>query len=140
MGYSPYSGTVPAEFCEVAVAYQVRRLRRSVFIVSQIVKLSPYLFVIGLIKLPPSDAKVKVTFPTIPSSLSNVTRYLLSHQGFAVADAVVVSSIVTASAVHNTFFFIIFHLLNLYLPFRQHKHTTEDDISLRSFFKVFIFV
>ena len=70
-----------------------------------------YFFVIGLMKLPPSDAKVKVTFPTIPNSLSNVTRYLLSHQGFAVADAVVVSSIVTANAVHNTFFFIIFHLL-----------------------------
>ena len=36
-------------------------------------------------------------------------------------------------------FFIIFHLLNLYLPFRQHKHTTEDGISLRSFFKVLFF-
>ena len=64
-----------------------------------------------------SDAEVKVTFPTIPSSLSKVTLYLLSHQGFAVADAVVVSSMVTAIAVHNTFFFITFHLLNLYLPY-----------------------
>ena len=79
--------------------------------------LSPYLFVIGLMKLPPSDAKVKVTFPTIPSSLSKVTRYLLSHQGFAVADAVVVSSIVTANAVHNTFFFIKFFLSVLYYLF-----------------------
>ena len=51
--------------------------------------LSPYRLVIGLIKLPPSDAKVKVTSPMIPSSLSKVTLYLLSHQG--AADAVVVS-------------------------------------------------
>ena len=74
--------------------------------------LSPYLLVIGLIKLPQFDAKVKVTFPTIPSSLSKVTRYLLSHQAFAVvvADAVVDSSIVTANATHNTFPFINFIL------------------------------
>lgn len=36
-------------------------------------------FVIGLMKLPPSDANCSVTFPTIPSSLSKVARYLLSH-------------------------------------------------------------
>ena len=40
-----------------------------------------------------------------------VTLYLLSHQGFAIADAVVDNSIVTTNSVHNTFFFIIFHLL-----------------------------
>jgi len=68
--------------------------------------LSPYLLDIGLIKLPPSVAKVKVTFPMIPSSLSKVTRYLLSHQGFVVADAVVDNNIVVASAVHIIFFFI----------------------------------
>ena len=79
--------------------------------------LSPYFFVIGLIKLPPSDSKVNVTFPTMPSSLSKVTQYLLSHQGFAVADAVVVSNIVTANAVHNTFFFINFVLSDFILPF-----------------------
>ena len=67
--------------------------------------LSPYFLVIGLIKLPPFEAKVKVTFPKIPSSLSKVTRYLLSHQG--AADAVVDSSIVVASAIHIIFFFII---------------------------------
>ena len=32
-------------------------------------------------------------------------------QGFAIADAVVDNSIVTTNSVHNTFFFIIFHLL-----------------------------
>ena len=47
------------------------------------------------------------------------------------------SSIVITNAVHNTFFFIIFHLLYLYLLFRQHKHTTEGSISLRSFSKPF---
>ena len=95
--------------------------------------LSPYLLVISLIKLPPSDAKVKVTFPTISSSLSKVTRYLLSHQG--AADAVVVSSIVVASAVHIIFFFIIssfrfghkntdileFHSSNMSVSFSKHS-------------------
>ena len=66
--------------------------------------LSPYLLVIGLIKLPPSVANCRVTFPTIPSSLSKVTRYLLSHQG--AADAVCDSNIVVASTVHIIFFFI----------------------------------
>ena len=94
--------------------------------------LSPYRFVIGLIKLPPSDAKVKVTFPTIPSSLSKVTRYLLSHQG--AADAVVVSSIVTANAVHNTFFFITFVLSDFILPFSNtnipHKRVKVYEVIL----------
>ena len=95
--------------------------------------LSPYLFVIGLIKLPPSDAKVKVTFPTIPSSLSKVSRYLLSHQG--AADTVVDNSIVAASAVHIIFFFIIlsfhfgykntdileFHSSNMSVSFSRHS-------------------
>jgi len=54
---------------------------------------------------------------------------------FAVADAVVVSSMVTANAVHNTFFFINFFLSDFVFTFRQHKHTTADGISLRSFFK-----
>ena len=99
--------------------------------------LSPYLLVIGLIKLPPSDAKVKVTFPKKPISLSYISSFRCHCQG--AADTVCVSSMVTASVVHNTFFFIKFHLLNLYLPFRQHKHTTEDGISLRSFFKALFF-
>jgi len=60
--------------------------------------LSPYLLVIGLIKFPPSDANCRVTFPTIPSSLSKVTRYLLSHQGFVIADAVVDNNIVVANS------------------------------------------
>ena len=96
--------------------------------------LSPYLLVIGLIKLPPSDAKVKVTFPTIPSSLSKVTRYLLSHQG--AADAVAVdNSIVVASAIHIIFFLIIssfhfghkntdileFHSSNMSVSFSKHS-------------------
>ena len=96
--------------------------------------LLPYRFVIGLIKLPPSDAKVKVTFPTIPSSLSKVTRYLLIHQG--AADAVAVdNSIVVASAIHIIFFFIIssfhfghkntdileFHSSNMSVSFSKHS-------------------
>ena len=99
---------------------------------------SPYLFVIGLIKLPPSDAKVKVIFPTMPSSLSNVTRYLLNHQG--AADTVVDNSIVAASAVHIIFFFIIssfhfghkntdileFHSSNMSVSFSKHSIKNLD--------------
>ena len=95
--------------------------------------LSPYLLVIDLIKLPLSDAKVKVTLPTTPSSLSKVTWYLLSHQG--AADAVCVSNIVVASAVHIIFFFIIssfhfghkntdileFHSSNMSVSFSKHS-------------------
>ena len=96
--------------------------------------LSPYLFVIGLIKLPPSEANCKLTFPMIPSSLSKVTRYLLSHQGSA--DAVAVdNSIVVANAVHIIFFFIIssfhfrykntdileFHSSNMSASFSKHS-------------------
>ena len=110
--------------------------------------LSPYRLVIGLMKLPPSDANCKVIFPKNPISLSNISSFRCHCQG--AADAVCVSSIVTAIAVHNTFppgdllltlrvnspcFFIIFHLLIFVFTFRQHKHTTEDGISLRSFFK-----
>ena len=94
--------------------------------------------VIGLIKLPSSDAKVKVTFPTIPSSLSKVTWYLLSHQGFVVANAVVVISIIATNAVHNTFFFINFFLSVLYslsatqtYHRRYHKSTKEKNSTLR---------
>ena len=67
--------------------------------------ISPYLFVIGLIKLPPSNAKVKVIFPKNPISLSYISSFRCHCQG--AADAVVDSSIVVASAVHIIFFFII---------------------------------
>lgn len=95
--------------------------------------LSPYRLVIGPINLPPSDANLKVIFPTIPSSLSKVTRYLLSHQG--AADAVVVSSMVDTNATHIIFFFIIssfpfghkntdileFHSSNMSVSFSKHS-------------------
>ena len=49
----------------------------------------------------------------LPSALSEM--YARGKQ--VSGGAVVVSSMVTAIAVHNTFFFITFHLLNLYLPY-----------------------
>ena len=109
--------------------------------------LLPFLLVIVLIKLPPSDAKVKVTFPTMPSSLSKVTRYLLSHQG--AADTVVDNSIVAASALHIIFFFIIlsfhfgykntdtleFHSSNMSVSFSKHSIMNLAP-SLNPFIKV----
>ena len=114
--------------------------------------LCPYLFVIGLIKLPPSDAKVKVTFPKKPISLSYISSFRCHCQG--AADAVYVSSKVTAIAVHNTLppgdllltlrvnspcFFIIFHLLNLYLPFGNTNISQNFSKVYEGFSKVLFF-
>ena len=98
--------------------------------------LSRYLFVIGLIKLPPSEAKVKVTFPKKPILLLYISSFRCHCQG--AADAVCVSNIVVASAVHIIFFFIIssfhfghentdileFHSSNMSASFS--KHSTKN--------------
>ena len=77
--------------------------------------------------------RIRIQHATMPSSLSNVTRYLLNHQG--AADTVVDNSIVAASAVHSIFFFIIssfhfghkntdileFHSSNMSVSFSKHS-------------------
>mgnify|MGYP002512913991 CR=1 FL=1 len=67
------SGKIATTNTQIETNYRAILKRLKAQTHAKIVMLSPYLLVIGLIKLLPSDANCKVTFPKNPISLSNMS-------------------------------------------------------------------